>query len=115
MGRFVSAVMLALVVHVLAPTVGHAQKRVALVVGIDTYDYLGPVSQLKKARADARSIADSLKTLGFEVIQKDDATRSDFNNSWQDFLNKLEPGDTAALYYAGHGVEIGGRPRRLMK
>lgn len=43
------------------------------------------------------------------MIAKDDVTRSAFNNNWQDFLNKLTPGDTAAFYFAGHGVEFGGR------
>lgn len=52
MRRLVGGMVLALVVYVLAPPVGHAQKRVALVVGIDAYDYLGPGSQLKKARAE---------------------------------------------------------------
>ena len=86
-----------------------AQKRVALVIGNDTYDNLGERQQLKKARADAKSVGDMLRALGFDVIQKDDVTRSAFNGHWQDFLNKLSGGDTAAFYFAGHGVELGGR------
>jgi uncharacterized caspase-like protein len=49
------------------------------------------------------------RRLGFDVIHKNEVTRSAFNNHWQDFLNKLAPGDTAALFFAGHGVELGGR------
>jgi uncharacterized caspase-like protein len=86
-----------------------AQKRVALVIGIDRYDNLESRSQLKKARGDAKSVAETLRTLDFEVIHKDDVTRTAFNEHWQDFLNQLSPGDTAAFYFAGHGVEFGGR------
>ena len=102
-------VVVVLVVSMQLAAVAHAQKRVALVVGIDRYDNLDSRAQLKKARADARSIAETLKSLGFDVIHKDDTTRSALNGHWQDFLNKLAPGDTAAFYFAGHGVELGGR------
>ena len=93
----------------LAPLAATAERRVALVVGIDKYDDLGPQAQLTKARSDAASVSAVLRDLGFDVIAKDDVTRSAFNRSWQDFLNKLTPGDTAAFYFAGHGVEFGGR------
>jgi uncharacterized caspase-like protein len=92
----------------LAPA-AFAEKRVALVIGIDKYDNLGPQAQLRKARSDAAAVARLLKDLGFDVISKQDVSRSAFNSYWQDFLNKLTPGDTAAFYFAGHGVEFGGR------
>ena len=87
----------------------HAQKRVALMIGVDTYDNLGSSAQLKKARADAKSVTETLKVLGFEVIHRDDVGRSAFNGHWQDFLNRLSPGDTAVFYFAGHGIELSGR------
>ena len=31
-----------------------------------------------------------------------------FNALWQKFLDKINPGDTAAVYFSGHGVEIEG-------
>jgi hypothetical protein len=93
----------------LLPSTALAEKRVALVIGIDNYDNLGPHAQLRKARSDAAAVARVLRELGFDVIAKNDVTRSDFNNHWQDLLNKLVPGDTAAFFYAGHGVEFGGR------
>ena len=86
-----------------------AEKRVAFVVGIDKYDNLSKDAQLDKARSDARAVARLLEDLGFDLIAKEDVTRSAFNSHWQDFLNKLTPGDTAAFYFAGHGVEFGGR------
>ena len=93
----------------LFPAAALAEKRVALVIGIDNYDNLGANAQLRKARSDAAAVTRVLKDLGFDVIAKDDPTRSAFNNHWQDFLNRLAPGDTAAFFYAGHGVEFGGR------
>jgi uncharacterized caspase-like protein len=99
----------ALLLCILLPGFASAQKRVALVIGIDRYDNLDSRVQLKKARADAKGVAETLRSLGFDVIHKDDVARSAFNSHWQDFLNKLAAGDTAAFYFAGHGIELGGR------
>jgi uncharacterized caspase-like protein len=87
------------------PDPAAAQKRVALVVGIDRYDNLHPYAQLKKAGADAQSVAETLAALGFDVVHKNELTRSAFNSHWQDFLNKLSAGASSP----GHGVELGGR------
>lgn len=85
-----------------------AQKRVALVIGINAYDNLGPDKQLKKAVNDARAMDAALRALGFEVIKDENPARSQFNRLWQRFLNRIEPGDTAAFFFSGHGVQIGG-------
>ena len=102
-------ITLAILLCLLLPSVAFAQKRVALVIGIDTYDNLAVGAQLTKARNDAAAVARVLRGLGFDVIAKSDVGRSAFNNHWQDLLNKLAPGDTAVFYFAGHGVEFGGR------
>jgi Caspase domain len=83
-------------------------KRVALVVGIDQYDNLSPAQQLKKAVNDAHAIGETLRSLGYDVQQADNVSRLDFLRQWQQFLNRMEPGDEAAIDFAGHGVEIGG-------
>ena len=83
---------------VVSSVVAQAEKRVALVIGIDKYDNLAASAQLRKARGDSAAMTAALRDLGFDVIAKDDVTRSEFNNLWQDFLNKLSPGDTAAFY-----------------
>jgi uncharacterized caspase-like protein len=72
------------------------------------YDNFGPQAQLRKARSDAAAVARLMKDIGFDVIAKDDVSRSVFNGHWQDFLNKLTTGDTAA-FFPGHGVEFAGR------
>jgi formylglycine-generating enzyme required for sulfatase activity len=85
-----------------------AEKRVALVAGIDQYDNLKPDQQLKKAVNDARAIGAALKSLGYDVVVVENAARLDFMRQWQSFLNHIEPGDETAVFFAGHGVEIGG-------
>jgi uncharacterized caspase-like protein len=102
-------IVFVLLLCLLLPSPALAEKRVALVIGIDKYDNLGPSAQLRKARSDAAAVARVLRDLGFDVIAKEDVTRSAFNSHWQDFLNKLTPGDTVAFYFAGHGVEFAGR------
>lgn len=94
-------------------------KRVALVVGINGYDNLLAEQQLKKAVNDARTLGETLKALGYEVIAAENADRRRFNETWQKFLSLVEPGDEAAFFFAGHGIEIAGQnyllPRDIPK
>ena len=82
-----------------------AERRVALVVGNDSYD---EVTGLKKAVSDAHALADALKPLGFEVDVVDNASRSTLSRHMVDFERRVQPGDTALFFFAGHGVEIRG-------
>jgi uncharacterized protein YecT (DUF1311 family) len=90
------------------PTPAWAERRVALSVGIDSYDNLPAIAQLQKAANDAEAVGVALTELGFATKVERNITRLAFTRAWQEFLNKLEPGDTAAFFFAGHGVEIGG-------
>ena len=83
-------------------------KRVALVVGIDQYENLASAQQLQKAVSDSHAVGDAFRSLGYEVEEADNVARLDFLRQWQHFLNRIEPGDEAAFFFAGHGVEIGG-------
>lgn len=85
-----------------------AAKRVAFVVGVNTYDNLSPTQQLKTAVNDVRALSKALTGLGFEVVKVEDARRSEFNRGWQGFLNRLAPDDTVAVFFSGHGVELNG-------
>ena len=95
------ALLLCLVVA--APAL--ADQRVALVIGNDAYS---SVPVLQKAAADARTMAASLSKLGFDVDSGVNISRTETNRKLQDFLNRIEPGDVALFYFAGHGVEIAG-------
>src|ERR1700674_5137497 len=60
-------------------TPGHAEKRVALVVGNDRYANLPSDQQLRKAVNDARAVGDALERLPehlrFDVIRGDNLGR----------------------------------------
>ena len=59
---------------------------------------------------DARLIANTLRGLGFDVIERIDATQKQMKRAVSAFGDKLEAGgkDTVGLfYYAGHGIQVG--------
>ena len=79
--------------------------RLALVIGNDNY---AEIAKLQKAGNDARAIGKTLESLDFAVTIAVDTTRREMNRAIQDFVNAIQPGDTAMFFYAGHGVEIEG-------
>ena len=82
-----------------------AERRVALLIGNNAYQEVEP---LAKAVADAEAMATQLQSVGFETVLATDVTRRDFNLRISQFTGALGPGDTAFIFYAGHGVEIEG-------
>lgn len=90
---------------VFAPLAAFAEKRVGLIIGNDSYT---EVPVLAKAVADARAMEAKLSSVGFETVLAVDVSRREMNRAIARFTNMLEPGDTAMVFYAGHGVEISG-------
>jgi hypothetical protein len=88
-------------VNKVAPTV-YANRK-ALVIGNDSY---AKVTPLVNAREDARVMAESLASLGFNVSMKLDVTQKQFLAELRSFKNQVKAGDEVALFYAGHGVQI---------
>src|SRR5450759_5737547 len=84
----------------------YAEKRIALVVGNNDYKH---VPKLQKAVNDARTMGDTLKQLGFNVMVAENQTRQAFSESLLAFDRAVGPGDTAFFFYAGHGFEIAGQ------
>lgn len=86
----------------------HAQgtsPRVALVVGNGAYEF---VPQLRNSVNDAKAVAHRLSALGFDVVTVFDARRAALNETIGIFLDKVGPDSEAVIYFAGHGVEMGG-------
>lgn len=83
----------------------HAQNRLAFVVGNDAYRNVSP---LQKAVNDARAVGRSLQQLGFRVTFGENLGWRDHVEKFSAFENSIQPGDTAFLFYSGHGVEIDG-------
>jgi hypothetical protein len=96
---------------VMAAGAAHAQpKRHAVVIGIDHYDHLPADRQLLRAVADARAVGATFKDLGFDVLDGgENLGRLEFNRHIQRWLNRIQPGDQVALFFAGHAIEVGGR------
>ncbi len=93
------------VVLCLAAVPAWAERKVALLIGNNAYEEVEP---LAKAVADAEAMAAKLQSIGYEVILATDVTRRDFNLRISQFTGYLGPGDTAFIFYAGHGIEIEG-------
>jgi hypothetical protein len=87
-------------------TAAAADRRVALVIGNSAYKN---ASTLSNTINDATSIATLFKSVGFEVvISRNDLGVVDFKRAVREFLITAESADIAVVYYAGHGIEVGG-------
>ncbi len=84
---------------------GAAAARLALVIGIDDYDNITPLS---KAVGDAEAMAVTLSGLGFEVTKVLNPDRRTLNQAVTAFRRALKPGDAALVHFSGHGVEVKG-------
>jgi hypothetical protein len=88
-----------------AATPAEAAKRVALVIGNDTYKN---VPALQKAISDAKAVGETLKGLGFQVIASENVSQRSMNEALAALDRIIEPGDVAFFFFAGHGYEIRG-------
>jgi uncharacterized caspase-like protein len=91
---------------VLLPTVAHAQRRVALVVGNSAYKNVPP---LPNPRHDAGDIAAALKAHGFEVLEGLDLDKVAFERKLRDFATSLRGAEAGLFFFAGHGLQVGGQ------
>jgi uncharacterized caspase-like protein len=82
------------------------ERRVALVIGNSDYKN---VPALPNPKNDARALAATLKRLGFDsVVEQYDLTRPAMTKALQAFGELADNADWAVIYYAGHGIEVGG-------
>lgn len=88
-----------------APSEGSAQPRVALVIGNGNYQN---VSALPNPINDANDISASLKRLGFDVKTLVNAKFDDMRRALIDFGRQARGAEIAIIFFAGHGMEIGG-------
>ena len=82
-------------------------KRVALVIGES--DYLS-VPQLANPASDAEQIGAALRDVGFtKVMVAKNLAHVQFLRALRDFAAEATDADWAVIYYAGHGIEVGGK------
>ncbi|NNE22937.1 MAG: caspase family protein, partial [Rhizobiales bacterium] len=103
--RFLTGLIFIAALMVVTVLPAEAAKRVALVIGNDAYD---SVPVLQKARNDADAMAAALIKLGFEVVSAKDVGRRAMSRALVEFEAKIEKGDTALMFFAGHGFAIEG-------
>jgi uncharacterized caspase-like protein len=90
----------------LMPNEALADRRVALVVGNSNYS---AVPALPNPSRDANAVAKMFRDAGFETIETYlDVGNLDFKRAIRKFEDTAVDADVAVLYYAGHGIEIGG-------
>ena len=92
-------------VLLLWPVLALGEPRTALVVGNAGYRD----SPLNNPVNDARDLAEALRAMGFEVVQRENLDRGGFNAAVSDFARRLkERGGVGLFYYSGHGAQVKG-------
>lgn len=104
-GRFFAALVvcaLASIVH--AAAADSAPGRVALVIGNSKYASAPLVNPVN----DARAMAETLRGLGFTVVERENIAAREIPSTLREFRSSLTPGSVALFFYAGHGIQIKG-------
>ena len=78
--------------------------RKALIIGNDNYK---SVARLQNAVEDARALAEALSNVGYLVSLKTDLSEKDMKAALRIFKGQVNAGDEVAIFYAGHGVQLG--------
>ena len=81
------------------------ESRVALVIGNAAYvqgSLANPVN-------DARAMAARLRTLGFDVILRENLKTREIGGVYREFRSRIAPGNVALVFYAGHGIQFKGQ------
>ena len=86
------------------PKLSSDTKKLALVIGNDRYKN---VAKLSNAVEDAKTIAANLQQFGYLVTLKTDLNEKDMKSAIRIFKSQVNPGDEVAIFYAGHGVQLG--------
>jgi uncharacterized caspase-like protein len=80
-----------------------ADKRVALVIGNGNYRNF---QRLENPVNDATGVAAALRTAGFQVILRLDATREEMSQALEQFDQALRQADIGLFYFAGHAAQV---------
>jgi len=92
------------------PSICPAQKRMAFIVGTDSYEKLPESAQLNVAVKDAQLLSETLKGLepAFDVTLMTDGKRSEIGKGLLEFMAKAKGAECVLFYFAGHGIEFHG-------
>ncbi|MDJ0921483.1 MAG: caspase family protein [Henriciella sp.] len=104
--RWIFALFSALALTV---TAAAQNKKVALVIGNSQYEMTGWA--LPNPTSDARLIANTLETIGFDVTLETDLTEEEMEDAFAEHgarLTAAGDGAVGVFYFAGHGVQSQG-------
>ena len=82
-----------------------ATQRVALVIGNAAYKY---APRLANPLNDMADIGAALGRLGFTVTRIENADQVALRSGLQEFKRTVSGSELALIFYAGHGIEVGG-------
>jgi len=104
--RLVALMLVISGVLALTGTAALAEKRVALVIGNSNYRH---VPSLPNPARDATAIAGLLRSATFDVVEaRQDLGAAELRRSVREFAAAASDADVAVVYFAGHGIEVGG-------
>lgn len=96
--------MLVLVLTIVPAMAQQGTKRLALVIGNDSYVR---IPALVNARNDARVMADSLRKVNYQVTLALDQDYRSMLNTLRNFKQAVNGGDEVVVFFSGHGVQLG--------
>src|SRR5437764_15423840 len=102
-------IAIALVMLLLISGVAHAEKRVALLIGNESYS--AEIGRLSNPHNDVALLGDALKGLGFEVTTVRDAGLAALHQAINAHVRRVQAAGANAvgfLYYSGHGAADAG-------
>ncbi|TCR64304.1 SUMF1/EgtB/PvdO family nonheme iron enzyme [Bosea sp. BK604] len=79
--------------------------RIALVIGNSSYGQ----AALPEAASDARSVAETLRQGGFDVVAAENADTAAMQRAAAEFAGKLRRGAQVVVFYSGHAVQFRNR------
>ncbi|MFC1534139.1 caspase family protein [Thermodesulfobacteriota bacterium] len=82
-----------------------AKSGLALVIGNSDYE----IAPLTNPVNDAKDIMTALKNLEFDVIYRCNANQLEMEDAIRDFGKRLREFEVGLFYFAGHGIQVGGR------
>jgi formylglycine-generating enzyme required for sulfatase activity len=103
--RFIAGFIGVLLLVLSGTLPGHAEKRVALVIGNGAYRN---VPSLPNPPHDAEDVAAALKRVGFDVIQGIDLDKAKMEEATIAFARIARTADVAVFYYSGHAMQFAG-------
>jgi uncharacterized caspase-like protein len=83
---------------------GANTRALALVIGNAGYRDDAP---LRQAADDAGAMAAEMRARGFDVTSAENLTKQGMLDAFARFAAKIAPGDTALVFFSGHGIQSG--------